>query len=67
MKLETGKIIRLSLNKADAESGTAEKIYVDYANMRKVLDVGGTVFVDDGLIALAVTAIGEFEKEVVSC
>nr|QIL87619.1 pyruvate kinase [Strongylocentrotus intermedius] len=58
VKLETGKIIRLSLNKADAESGTAEKIYVDYANMRKVLDVGGTVFVDDGLIALAVTAIG---------
>ena len=59
MQLETGKTIRVSLNKADAESGTAEKIYADYSNMGKVLSIGSTIFVDDGLIALKVSAIGK--------
>ena len=59
MRLEAGKSIRLSLNKADAESGTVEKIFVDYANMGKVLSIGSTIFVDDGLIALKVSSIGK--------
>ncbi|XP_071493141.1 pyruvate kinase PKM-like [Diadema antillarum] len=58
IKLEAGKTIRLSLDKADSESGSVEKIYVDYANMGKVLDKGSTVFIDDGLIALEVQEIG---------
>ena len=58
MELQAGKTIRLSLDPAHAECGTAERIYVDYKNMTKVLDVGGIIFVDDGLMSLRVEKKG---------
>ena len=59
VSLETGKTIRLSLDPANSESGTVECIYVDYKNITKVLDVGGIIYVDDGLISLRVEKKGE--------
>ncbi|XP_072020530.1 pyruvate kinase PKM-like isoform X2 [Amphiura filiformis] len=59
IELEAGKMIRLSLDPAHAECGTAEMIYVDYKNMTKVLPVGGIIFVDDGLMSLRVEKKGD--------
>lgn len=58
INLEAGKTIRLSLDESKAESGTEECIYVDYKNMCKVLDIGGIIYVDDGLISLRVEKKG---------
>ncbi|KAI9637100.1 pyruvate kinase [Dioszegia hungarica] len=47
----------ISTDKADAESGSAEKIYMDYPNLPKVTSPGKTIFVDDGILSLQVVAI----------
>ena len=44
----------LTTDDSKKESGTADCIYVDYKNIVKVVDVGGTIYVDDGLISLTV-------------
>ena len=36
------------------ESGTADSVYVDYKNIVKVVDVGGTIYIDDGLMSVVV-------------
>ena len=40
-----------------AESCTTENIYVDYANITKVVKAGDRIFVDDGLISLKVQSV----------
>jgi len=57
--LESGKEVIVSLNPEDKSKGTAEKFYVDYHNLNKTIDVGGVIYIDDGLIRLEVTEIGE--------
>lgn len=42
------------------EKGNANVVYVDYANISKVLKPGNRVYVDDGLISLIVTAVGTY-------
>jgi pyruvate kinase len=56
--LEKGKSIRLVTDPAFEQSGTAEQLYVDYANITRVLKKGSRVYVDDGLISLLVQEIG---------
>lgn len=58
VELVTGEEIRVTLDDNFKEKGTKEKIYVDYKNMTKVLEEGGVIYLDDGLIALEVASIG---------
>ncbi|KAK0424391.1 hypothetical protein QR680_008651 [Steinernema hermaphroditum] len=57
VELKRGDSIRLSTDKNFENSGTAVCLYVDYANITKVVKKGSKVFVDDGLISLIVEEI----------
>jgi Pyruvate kinase len=57
--LKKGDLITLSTDKAYAETGSAQTVFVDYANITKVVKPGNRVYVDDGLISLIVNSIGE--------
>eukprot|EP00800_Vazella_pourtalesii_P021186 TRINITY_DN7752_c0_g1_i1.p1 TRINITY_DN7752_c0_g1~~TRINITY_DN7752_c0_g1_i1.p1 ORF type:complete len:522 (-),score=117.73 TRINITY_DN7752_c0_g1_i1:96-1661(-) len=56
--LVLGNELVLTTDQSFYTKGTAEKIFVDYVNITKVLKVGETVFIDDGLISLEVLEIG---------
>lgn len=57
--MKKGQTFKLSTDKALEDKGNAETVFIDYANMSKVLQVGNTIYVDDGLISLTVTDIGK--------
>jgi len=59
VQLVTGNKITLSLDAKDKESGNKDKIYVDYMNLLKVVNVENRIFVDDGLISLKVLSKGD--------
>lgn len=54
IELETGKNIRLTTDDQYYEKCTEELLYVDYKNITKMMDVGGRIFIDDGLISVIV-------------
>ena len=56
--IEAGSEVVLSCDKADFDRGTAARLFVDYPELPKVLQPGMSVFVDDGLLNLEVTACG---------
>ncbi|XP_030573401.1 pyruvate kinase-like [Drosophila novamexicana] len=57
VELEKGATFILSTNKKFQENGTQERVYVDYANITKVLKAGHRVFLDDGQISLVVKEV----------
>ncbi|XP_052237432.1 pyruvate kinase PKM-like isoform X3 [Dreissena polymorpha] len=57
--LETGKMIKLTIDDAWYEKGTKDCIWIDYKNIVKVLKVGDKCYIDDGLISVIVKEIGE--------
>jgi pyruvate kinase len=57
--LKKGDSITLTIDKAFAEKGTAQTVFVDYENITKVVKKGNRVFVDDGLISLIVNNVGK--------
>ncbi|CAG2061838.1 unnamed protein product, partial [Timema podura] len=58
VELKKGDTIKLTTDKAYAEKGNAQTVFVDYDNITKVVKPGNRVYVDDGLISLVVTNIG---------
>eukprot|EP01063_Lacrimia_lanifica_P032000 TRINITY_DN5391_c0_g1_i1.p1 TRINITY_DN5391_c0_g1~~TRINITY_DN5391_c0_g1_i1.p1 ORF type:complete len:559 (+),score=252.17 TRINITY_DN5391_c0_g1_i1:56-1732(+) len=50
--------LRLTTDPAFLNEGCLEKLYVDYANITKVMEVGQQVYIDDGLLALKIEEIG---------
>jgi len=56
--LTDGGKIRITTNQDNYSCGCAEQIYLDYVNITKVLTVGASIFIDDGLIRLVVDKIG---------
>jgi len=56
--LKTADKIQLTTRDEFKEKCSADLIYVDYKNITKVVSVGKHVFIDDGLICLAVEHIG---------
>lgn len=57
VELVKGNSIRLTIDPAFENSGTAVNLYVDYKNITKVVGKGSRVFIDDGLISLIVDEI----------
>ncbi|XP_064543638.1 pyruvate kinase-like [Drosophila montana] len=57
VELERGATFILSTNKELRENGTQERVYVDYANITKVLKPEDRVFLDDGLLSVKVKKV----------
>merc|ERR1719487_1147675 len=55
--LEVNQTLTLSVNPEREKNGDKDTIYVDYTNLPKVMEVGGLIYVDDGLISLEVTEV----------
>lgn len=64
VQLSTGDIITLTTDSSRAKNSDKEHIYVDYANITKVIKPGQFVFMDDGLISLEVLEVTDTELKV---
>jgi pyruvate kinase len=67
VELKKGDSITLTTDKAFAEKGTAQTVFVDYENITKVVKKGNRVFVDDGLISLIVSDVGKLYLHLSNC
>lgn len=54
IELKEGHTITLTTDKAYAEIGDENLLYVDYENITSVLEVGRYIYIDDGLMSLRV-------------
>lgn len=59
--IDAGHEFYITTDKAHAEAGSKEMIFMDYANLPKVTSPGKLIYVDDGILSLQVLAI-EGEK-----
>ena len=66
VELHKGNAITVTTDAALKEACDADQVYMDYANLPKVMSVGGIIFVDDGLIGLKVMEI-DVEKGTLKC
>ena len=70
VELVAGSTVLITTDDAEKENCSAELIYMDYKNLPKVMEVGQSIMVDDGLIELKVTskdeAAGTMQAEVVN-
>merc|ERR1711935_1178235 len=57
--LKAGSTIKVTANDEFKEKCTAECFWVDYKNISKVVTPGKRLFIDDGLISVKCTEIGE--------
>jgi len=58
LTLEKGAKIKLTTDDAFMEKCTKEVVWVDYKNIVKVIVPGKRIFIDDGLISVVATEIG---------
>jgi pyruvate kinase len=56
--LQAGSDVLVTVDDQYADRCNAERIYVDYKNLPKVVKVGSFIFIDDGLMRLRVTEVG---------
>lgn len=52
-------MVKITTDDAFKEKCSKEMIHVDYKNITKVLDIGGKIYIDDGLISVVVKEKGE--------
>jgi len=57
VRLTAGNTVQVTCDPAFEASGTAEKFYLDYANLVKVTKVGGKIFIDDGILSLTILRV----------
>jgi pyruvate kinase len=62
LTLEKGAKIKLTTDDAFMEKCTKEVVWVDYKNIVKVIVPGKRIFIDDGLISVVATEIGNHCK-----
>lgn len=58
MELEKGSHVRVMTAESDRDKTDGKMIWVDYPSLPQVLRRGGRIYIDDGLIGLKVTEIG---------
>lgn len=58
MELVKGSQVLVTVDPAFRTRGDAGTVWVDYPNIVRVVPVGGLIYIDDGLISLAVKKIG---------
>lgn len=61
MELEKGARVLVTVDPAFQMRGDASTVWVDYPNIIRVVSVGSHIYIDDGLISLAVKKIGAEE------
>ncbi|XP_052785646.1 pyruvate kinase PKM-like isoform X3 [Mya arenaria] len=57
VRLETGNLIKITIDDQYYEKCSAEVLWVDYKNIVKVLKIADRIFIDDGLISIIVKEI----------
>ena len=57
VKIEKGSKVVVTTDPKYKDDCTANMLYVDYANITKVVSVNGTIYVDDGILALRIDQI----------
>jgi pyruvate kinase len=58
LTLEKGAKIKLTTDDAFKEKCTKDVVWLDYKNITKVIVPGKRIFIDDGLISVVATEIG---------
>ena len=56
--MEKGAKIKLTTDDAFKEKCTKDVVWLDYKNITKVIVPGKRIFIDDGLISVVATEIG---------
>lgn len=59
VQLNKGQVFTLTTNKQKEKDGDQETVYVDYLNLPRIVQVGGLIYVDDGLISMEVVEKGD--------
>ncbi|KAJ0066022.1 hypothetical protein NL108_001243 [Boleophthalmus pectinirostris] len=59
VELKKGDHVRVLTAESDKDKTDGSVVWVDYPSLPKVLDNGGIIYIDDGLIGLKVVEIGE--------
>ncbi|KAI8865939.1 pyruvate kinase [Ramicandelaber brevisporus] len=57
--IEAGHEMVLTVDPQYADKGTAERMYIDYTNLPKVVDIGKKIYVDDGILSFKVLEKGD--------
>ena len=65
LTLVKGDKIKLTTDDAFMEKCTKDVVWIDYKNITKVIVPGKRIFIDDGLISVVATEIGNFNVEYV--
>ena len=58
MELKKGDQVRVVTAEADRDHTDGSVVWVDYPSLPKVIQKGGQIYIDDGLIALKVLETG---------
>ncbi|XP_053349680.1 pyruvate kinase PKLR isoform X2 [Clarias gariepinus] len=59
VKLERGSVVKVVTDEAERNVTDGSRVWVDYPDLSHVVKVGGTIYIDDGLISLTVLRIGD--------
>lgn len=58
LTLKAGATIKVTTDEAFKEKCTADVLWLDYKNITKVMEIGKRLFIDDGLISVRCTEVG---------
>ncbi|KAI8866105.1 PK-domain-containing protein [Ramicandelaber brevisporus] len=57
--IEAGHEMVFTVDPQYSDKGTAERMYIDYTNLPKVVDIGKKIYVDDGILSFKVLEKGD--------